>query len=124
MVKNNGLAAISYVFGILSGILVFLVAEKKDKLVRFHAAQSIFFSISVAIIGLIIAIITMFAFGGIWMWGMSPMIAGPFAMISMLIWAIYCIIIFVMWLFLILKAYSGQIYKLPLIGGIAEDIAK
>jgi uncharacterized membrane protein len=38
--------------------------------------------------------------------------------------AIYGLIVFVLWVVLILKAYSGQTFKLPVIGDMAENLAK
>ena len=124
MVKQNGLAAIAYVFGILSGILVFLVADKKDKLARFHGAQSIFFNIFVLIISAVLGLISAFAFGGFWMFGVPaavPLTITAWVMIG--VWVVFGLAVFITWLFLVLKAYSGQKHKLPLIGNIAESLS-
>ncbi len=116
MVKNNGLAAIAYIFGIIGGILVFLVAEKKDRLVRFHAAQSIFFNITVGIIAAILFALFAISFPyGIWI--------GQMSVIMLTVLSIFGVAVFVLWFFLVLKAYSGDKFKLPIIGNIAESLS-
>ena len=96
------LGAVTYLLGPVTGIL-FLLIEKQNSFVRFHAMQStitfgalFLFNIALGIIpvlGWIVAII------------LSPLIG---------------LAAFVLWLFLMWKAYSGEKYKLPYIGEIAE----
>ena len=93
-------AALSYLLGFLTGIY-FLVSEKKNEYVKWHAAQSTVFSIGVIVISLIIGVIP--AIG--WM-------------ISTLLNIVFLII----WLFLMYKAYSGEKYKLPIIDKLVEDV--
>ncbi len=122
MVKHNGLAAIAYIFGFITGILVFLIADRGDRFVRFHAAQSIFFCISVWIIGTVISLALMPFALNTGIWGMPGMM-GPFAIVFSAVWIVYVLVVFLVWLFLILKAYAGHKYKLPLIGNLAESIS-
>jgi len=88
-------AALSYVLGWLTG-LVFLFIEK-DSFVRFHAAQSI----------ITFGILTVISFIPIIGWMLLP-----------LIW----IVGFVLWLFLIYKAYQGEEFKLPWVGNLAKKM--
>lgn len=92
--EANLAAAISYVFGWISG-LVFFVVEKENKFVRFHAMQSILFSVVWTILVMLSAIT----------------IVGP-ALISLLF--------LIFWIILIMKAFSGEEFKLPVIGDLAE----
>ena|SRR3989344_7823680 len=96
------MGAVSYLFGPITGIVMLLV-EKKNGYVRFHAMQStlvfgaiFLFNIVLGIIpvlGIIIAVI------------LSPIIA---------------IGSFILWLLMMWKAYSGEKYKLPFFGDLAE----
>ena len=91
---SNTAAALAYVLGWLTGI-VFLLLEKDDKFVRFHAMQSI----------ITFGLITLLSFIPVIGWMLSP---------------ILMILAFVLWLLLIFKAYQGEKFKLPVIGDFAE----
>jgi uncharacterized membrane protein len=87
-----------YVLGWVTGI-VFLVIEKKNKFVRFHAMQSLATFLPITI--------------GAWIISWIPFI-GPF--FGTLLW----ILGFILWLILIAKTYQGEKFKLPLAGDFAE----
>ena len=95
--QANVAGLLCYVLGWVSG-LVFLLIEKENKFVRFHAMQSIivFGTITVAYI------LTVIPFVGV--------------VISFLLW----ILGLVLWIILMVKAYQGQQYKLPWAGKLAE----
>ncbi|MBI4181554.1 MAG: DUF4870 domain-containing protein [Candidatus Aenigmarchaeota archaeon] len=116
MGKHTGLAVVAYFFGILGGIIVLLVAEHRDKFTRFHALQGILFNIAAGIVGLALAALSMPFMMGPW-WGFMPwtMIwAGG-------LWAVYGIVVLVVWLLLMVKAYHGEAYELPVIGELAKQ---
>jgi uncharacterized membrane protein len=101
-VDENIAALLSYVLGWISGLIVLLV-EKENAFVRFHAMQSI---------------ITF----------------GALTILSMLLSSLFIFFIFllplvnlgglVLWIFLMVKAYQGQLFKLPVVGDMAQDWAK
>jgi len=92
--EKNVASALCYVLGWVSG-LVFFLAEKEDKTIRFHALQSIIFFGALNIIVII-------PFIG---WALSPFVG---------------IISLVGWILLMVKAYQGEVFKLPVIGNLAE----
>jgi len=96
-----------YALGWITGI-VFLVLEKDNKFVRFHAMQSIATFLPLSILAWII--------GSIFMW--MPFFIGWAigGIISTLIW----ILVLILWLILMFKAYQGEMYKLPIVGDFAE----
>jgi uncharacterized membrane protein len=94
---KNTEAALSYVLGPISGV-AFLVISK-DKFVRFHAMQSIVFSIAGFILNMILG----------------------FTIILALVLPILWIVEFVLWLVLIYKAWQGELYELPVIGKFANQ---
>ncbi len=112
--EPNIAALLSYVAGWVSGI-VFLVLEKKDKFVRFHAIQSIIvfgaFSVVWIVLGIVRGGTIYFSAHGLWIF---------FSIIYFLLWAFG----FILWLILILKAYKGEKFKLPISGGLAEKYSK
>ncbi len=93
-------AALSYVLGFITGIIFLLIS--KDKFVRFHAWQSILTSLVFFVINIAL--------------GFVPSIA---VMLSPLV-SLASLVVFI---FLIVKAYQGQKFKLPVIGDFAESKA-
>ena len=105
--EENLEGALCYLFGFITGI-VFYVMEPKNKFVRFHAMQSIVIFLPLMILGFILSSIGWFIFlGPVWI------------IISLLTWITW-ILFFVLWLILMLKAYSGKKFKVPIAGDIAE----
>ena len=88
--------------------IIFLVIEKKSQAVRFHAAQSLVVFGVLSILGFILNLI--------------PYIRFVSTILSLLS-AIVGLLSFVLWLLLMYKAYQGETYKLPVVGGIAAGIA-
>lgn len=93
----NLAAALSYVFGWVSGLIFFLL-EKENKFLRFHAMQSILFAAAGTIIMIVFGITIVGAF-------LIPIIG---------------LIFFVVWIVLIVKSFSGEQFRLPVIGDMAE----
>jgi uncharacterized membrane protein len=106
--------ALCYLLTFLTGIL-FLVLEpyNKNKTIRFHAFQSIFFGVSW--IGLSIVI----SFLGF------AMVAIPFVgwIFSVLLHFILLFGFFIVWVVLMYKAYNNDRWVLPIIGPLAEKQA-
>ena len=96
----NVAAALSYLVGFVSG-LIFLLVEKDNKFVRFHAMQSTLFFIGIVIIDVVLQVIP---------------ILGALVVIFLLI-----PLSAVVWLLMMYKAYQGEDYKLPLVGQWAAD---
>ncbi len=89
-----------YVGGWISGI-IFLVLEQRSKFVRFHAVQSIVAFGTLTVAGIIL--------------GLIPVVGVAFS-------SIIGIIGFIVWIVMIVKASSGEWYKLPWAGDVAEKI--
>ncbi|HXJ07484.1 MAG TPA: DUF4870 domain-containing protein [Candidatus Acidoferrum sp.] len=107
--EENVAALVSYIFGWITG-LIFLLIDKRP-FVKFHAAQSIAFNI--AIIPCWIALwIVEFILAHIPIIGFLGLIMFP----------IFGLAIFAAWIFLMYKAYSHEMFKLPIIGNIVEGM--
>ena len=107
--QENVAALLAYVLGWLTGI-IFLLIDKRPY-VKFHAAQSIvvFGGLTVLRIGLgIVSGI----FGGV---------AGFGAMVAL--GALIGLVGLVLWIFLMVKAYQHQNFRVPIAAGIADGIA-
>lgn len=107
---ENTRAALTYLLGWLTGIL-FLVMEKKSDFVKFHAMQSI-----ITFLGLTVIYILIGSLMAPLMWA-SP---GTWALINT-VNTLLILVGFLLWIFLMFKAYNGEKYKLPVVGDIAQD---
>ena len=92
--EENVAALISYVGFWVTGLIFFLI-EKDSKFVKFHAMQSMILFIPLWILGGILF--------SLWF-------------IGSIIW-LACV---VLWIILMVKAYQGEKFKLPITGDLAE----
>jgi uncharacterized membrane protein len=113
-ISSNVAALLTYILGFITGI-IFLVLEpyKNDKFVRFHAFQSIFLSVAY--------LIFWFFWSRIW-WAIFSGV-GFFWIIASLISVLVSLGVFVLWIFLMYKAYNNERFKLPVIGDLAAKQA-
>ena len=102
--ESNIGGLLSYVLGWITGLIFFLI-EEKDEFIRFHAMQSIIF------FGAVTAVMIVF---GILEW--IPFIGLLFTVLT----ALVGLFAFVMWIILMVKAYQGERFKLPIAGDLAE----
>jgi uncharacterized membrane protein len=112
--QENMACALCYVLGLLTGIL-FLVLEpyNKNRLIRFHAFQSIFVHL-----GSIVVFIGLMIFMGILHF--IPILG---SILALMLYPIAMLGFFILWLMLIYKAYNGERWVLPIIGPLAEKQA-
>lgn len=111
---SNVAALLSYVLGPITGI-IFLVLDpyKNDRFVRFHAFQSIFFSAVLIVFWILWNGIIGFIFGRMmFMWSILSLIS-----------LIVSLGAFVVWIFLMYKAYNNERFMLPIIGEFADKQA-
>ena len=107
----NLAAALSYALGLITGIL-FLVLEpyKNNKLVRFHAMQSILFSAACIVFAIVWSILV----------GILVSIAGFWVLtVDVPLRLLIGLAIFGFWLYLMFQAYSEREYRIPYLGDIA-----
>ena len=89
--NDNIMAALAYLLGFVSGIIIYLIEKDKpdkSRFVMFHAVQAIIL-------------------GVVWFIIMFVPIIGQ-------------LVFFITWVFMMYKAYTGEEYHLPVIGDYAE----
>ena len=96
----NLAAALSYLVGFVTGVM-FLLLEKDNRFVRFHAMQSTLVFAGIVLIDILLQIV--------------PLL-GALVVIFIVVPASAAL-----WLFLMFKAYQGEEYKLPFVGAIAAE---
>ena len=95
--NENIVALIAYLFGWVSGLIIFLL-EKESRFVRFHALQSLLF------------------FGGM---SLILGVLGRIPVIGLVIAIIGAIISFGFWIIGMINAYRGELYRFPVVGDFA-----
>lgn len=112
---SNVAALLTYILGFITGI-IFLVIEpyKRDPFVRFHAFQSIFLSAAYIVIwiawGIVSGVLFVSTLGLMWH-------------VVFLSWILLRLAFFLLWLFMLYKAYNNERYMLPVIGPLAAQQA-
>jgi uncharacterized membrane protein len=107
-------AALAYVLGPFTGV-IFLVLDpyKQDRFVRFHAMQSIVYSVACIVFSIAWGIMV----------SMLVHIVGPFALVAFPIRALISLGMFTLWLYAMYQAYSGREFRIPVVGAIAAQQA-
>ena len=110
-VQPQPIAALTYLLGFVTGI-VFLYLEpyNQDEFVRFHARQSIGFSVAAFAVNIVL---------GIFIAILPHQVSGLLAFIEGLI----NLGIAIFWLFLMYKAYSGERYRIPELSNLIDQVA-
>jgi len=95
--------------------IIFLVTEKENRFVKFHAVQSLFLAGLQIVVGIVIGILGLILSLALNAFDMSWM-----AWILILGLRFILLIVFlILWIMGGIKAYGGQWYKLPIIGNFA-----
>jgi uncharacterized membrane protein len=95
---QNVAGLLCYVAGWITGLIFFLI-EKENRFVRFHAMQSII------------------TFGGL---TVLFIVVGMIPFLNLILVPVLALLQLILWIVLMVKAYQGQLFKLPVIGDMAE----
>ena len=113
--------ALSYLFGLVSGLIVYLI-EQDNPFVRFHAAQSIVLSgllfvasIVLSVVGTIVSTVLFTSTSTFFLGSVVSLVIG-------LVWLALTLGTFVLWLYLMFQAYQGETPRLPIAAGIADSL--
>ena len=96
--------------GLIYSIIV-IVTDKTNKLARFHAFQSVLLSATGLVIGIAVQILAAIA---------AAANSGLLAMLIGLVMLVFGLVMLVAVIFTAVKAFQGQIFKLPIIGNMAD----
>ena len=106
--------ALAYLLGLVTGVVVLLLFGEKDKFAKFHALQSILLSLVVLVVFWVLS----------FMLGVLTIATlGTGLMVSMLVLNLLGLAVLVLVLYCMVKAYSGEEFKLPVIGEKAKELA-
>ena len=104
------IAALSYLLGVVTGV-IFLYVEpySQDDFVRFHARQSIIFSIAWFAVQIIAGVFI-------------AVMPHPISRLLAFLLSLFNIGIAILWVILMYKAYSGERYRIPELADWAESL--
>ena len=108
--KLAGLLA--YLVPPITGIIFFLI-EKTNQVVRWHAAQSIVFGIAWIVLWIAFTVLSMV------LTAILPIIG---TIIGFLIWIVVFLGGLVLWVVCLIKGYSGQVWRMPIIAPYADRL--
>ena len=101
-IQRNLGGLLCYVAGWVTGI-VFLLIEKENRFIRFHAVQSIVTFGAITIVQIIVFFIPLIG------WILD------FIILAMAV---------ILWIVCMLRAFDGQMFKLPIVGDFADRHSK
>ena len=106
---ENIAGLLCYVLGWITGLIFFLI--DKRPFVRFHAAQSIGLSVGLIVLYMVIGVL----------FAMLHFMSMGF--LALAIYPLLGLVVFVLWIFMMFKAYQHEKFMLPIIGPIAANMA-
>ena len=105
---DNVAGMLAYVTPIPAIIFLVTAPYNRSRFIRFHSFQSIFFCVAMIALGIALSILTVIPF--------MVLITAPLHLVL-------GVGSFILWIILLLKANQGQMFKLPVIGDLAEKQA-
>lgn len=106
---DNVAGLLVYLIGILAIVFLLIEPYNKNKFIRFHCFQCLFFWAGYIAASIVLTFIAVVPYIG-WI-------------ISLLGWLVVGLGGCVVWILLMVKAYQNQMWKLPFIGDLAEKQA-
>lgn len=111
-------AALGYPIGIVA--LIIFIMEKENRFARFHALQSLLYHVAWVVIFILLAILfTILTFAAA---AIGDSLGGLIAVLGTLLWLVVILAYIGILLFAAYKAYGGTMFKMPIIGNMAEKI--
>ena len=106
--SDNAAGGLAYVTIIPAIIFLVIAPYNRNSYVRFHAWQSIFFTVACIVIDIAVGVVARLPFIGL---------------MTLFIWPLVGLLFLIIWIILLIKAFNGERFKLPFIGDLAEKQA-
>ena len=110
---DNVAGLLVYLIGILAIVFLLIEPFNKNKFIRFHCFQCLFFWAAYIACFIVLMVLSFIL-------GMIPVVGG---IVAFLLWMALWLGAVVVWILLMVKAYQNQMWKLPFIGDLAEKQA-
>jgi uncharacterized membrane protein len=106
--SDNAAGGLAYVTIIPAIIFLVIAPYNRNPYIRFHAWQSIFFTVACIVIDIAVGVVARLPFIGL---------------MTLFIWPLVGLAFLIIWIILLIKAFNGERFKLPVIGDLAEKQA-
>ena len=107
--QSRPIAALTYLLGFVTGVIfLYLEPYDKDDFVRFHARQSIVYSIFIFVVNIVLSVFV-------------AVLPGPLALIIRFIQGLINLGFAVFWVYLMYQAYKGEKYRIPELADWADS---
>jgi uncharacterized membrane protein len=103
--SDNAASALAYITFIPAIVFLAMPPYNQSRTVKFHAWQSIFLTVACVAIYVVLAILMRIPFLGL---------------LIIPVMFVVDLGLFILWLFVVIKAVNGTMFKIPVIGGFAE----
>ena len=122
---GNLAAALGYPIGIIA--IICLIMEKENRFVKFHALQSILLHVLAIVVmialWILIVILTIAGVAAAAATN-SGAVGGLVGMLMGLLWLVFIVLYIVALIYAAVKSYQGNMFKLPIIGNMADKWIK
>ncbi|HEX4769671.1 MAG TPA: hypothetical protein VH351_02500 [Bryobacteraceae bacterium] len=109
---DNVAGALCYLFGFITGIIFLVLSPyNRNRLVRFHAFQSIFATVALFVVEIVLGIFSLMT-GMLHMWALMG-----------IVWLVFRLAVFIGWLYMMYATYNNKKIVLPVVGPLAEKQA-
>lgn len=106
--SDNAAGGLAYVTIIPAIVFLVIAPYNRNSYIRFHAWQSIFFTIACIVIDIAVGVVARLPFIGL---------------MTLFIWPLVGLAFLIIWIILLIKAFNGERFKLPIVGDLAEKQA-
>ena len=105
-------AALAVMIPLVGGV-IFLVVEKRDRLVRFYAVQSI-------VLGALIAVALVIRLLVVWIFHPVPLLGAPLVSVVNFVYGLFALGWLVIYLVALVMAFRGKEWPIPYLGMLAR----
>lgn len=110
--KDNFAAALAYVTFVPAIIFLLCKSYKSNHLIRFHCWQSIFLEVAGVVVGIVLRIV----------FELLALIPVAGYLLGSLVVLVTCLGWVILWWVVMIKAFQGEFFRLPIIGHFAEKV--
>jgi len=107
--SDNAAGGLAYITIIPAIVFLALAPYNRSRFVRFHAWQSIFLTIAYVAVDIVLAVLGHIPFLGF--------------VVYFFVWPLVGLGFLAIWIILLIKAFGGSYFKLPVLGDMAEKQA-
>jgi uncharacterized membrane protein len=109
--SDNVAGMLAYITVIPALVLLFLEPYKQRRFIRFHAFQSLFFYVATVVVRTALG------------FAIVPLMVMHLSILTGLLFELFGLLVLVGWVVCVVKAYQGEMFRLPIIGDLASQQA-